>query len=191
MDIRNFFFKYRSYTPIPLALLIIFYANPTWPQWLLGLAILALGELIRLNAVRHAGGATRTTRVGAPELCMSGPYAHVRNPLYVGNMIIYTGIVFFAGSPNLSAMLLLTWAFFTIQYWLIVNLEEETLLKLFGAEYETYRQLVPALFPRILPWDSGTNREPASWRKTFRTEKRTLQNISLILIVIFIRWLLA
>jgi len=184
---RKFFFSNRSYTPIPLALLIIYFSQPLWHQSLLGLIILLVGESIRLNAVRYAGGATRTTKVGAPSLCTSGPYARVRNPLYVGNMIMYTGIVLIAGAPNIWWMLTITWVFFTIQYSLIVNLEEETLIELFGEAYETYRQFVPALIPRIIPWKSDDDRQPAPWKKTFKTEKRTLQNIMLIILILWIR----
>lgn len=187
MDIRNFFFSNRSYTPIPLALLIIYFAQPSWPMSLVGFIILMAGEAIRLNAVRYAGGATRTTKVGAPSLCTAGPYARVRNPLYVGNMIMYTGIVLIAGAPNVWGMLFLTWVFFTIQYSLIVNLEEEKLVELFGEAYEAYRQFVPALIPRVIPWKNNDTRTPASWEKTFKTEKRTLQNITLIILIIWVR----
>ncbi len=187
MDIRNFFFSNRSYTPIPLALIIIYYSQPSWLMFMFGFLVLLAGEWIRLNAVRYAGGATRTMKVGAPSLCTSGPYARVRNPLYVGNMVMYTGIVLIAGAPNITWMLLLTWVFFGIQYSLIVDLEEETLVKLFGDAYENYRQFVPSLIPRILPWKNNDDRQPASWEKTFKTEKRTLQNISLIIIIIWIR----
>jgi len=187
VDIRNFFFKYRSYTPIPLALIILYYARPEFPLLIGGLLVVAIGESIRFNGVRYAGGITRTTKVGAPSLCTAGPFARVRNPLYLGNMIMYTGIVLFAGAPNLLAMLLLTWVFFSVQYGLIISLEEETLTELFGDEYRTYRSNVPALFPRLTPWPNSDRRTPMSIRKTFRTEKRTLQNATLILIIIILR----
>ncbi|MFQ6613424.1 MAG: methyltransferase family protein [Fidelibacterota bacterium] len=187
MDIRNFFFTYRSYTPIPLALIILYYAQPELPLSVAGLFVVILGEAIRFSGVRYAGGITRTTKVGAPSLCTAGPFARVRNPLYLGNMVMYTGIVLFAGAPNLFAMLLLTWVFFSVQYGLIISLEEETLTKLFGDEYQTYRTHVPALFPRISSWNSQDNRQPMSVRKTFRSEKRTLQNALLILIIIILR----
>ncbi|RMF09439.1 MAG: isoprenylcysteine carboxylmethyltransferase family protein [Candidatus Neomarinimicrobiota bacterium] len=190
MDIRDFFFRYRSYTPIPLALIILYYARPSWPLTLIGFLVILLGESIRFQGVRYAGGVTRTTKVGAPSLCTAGPFARLRNPLYLGNMVMYTGVVLFAGAPNLGAMLLLTWAFFLIQYSLIVSLEEETLVRLFGEEYETYRKHVPALIPRWTPWESPDQRQPQSFRKTLRTEKRTLQNVALILLLIGVRSLL-
>ena len=89
-------------------------------------------------AVSYAGGVTRTRNVGAPQLCTSGPYAFVRNPLYVGNMMMYLGIVFIAGAANVYLMAATTVGFFLIQYSLIISLEEETLKGLFGNSYEEY-----------------------------------------------------
>jgi len=68
MDVRNIFFKLRSYTPIPIALTIIYYSSPVVPYNILGISLILIGELIRINAVRFAGGATRTRSVGAPFL---------------------------------------------------------------------------------------------------------------------------
>ena len=90
-------------------------------------------------SVSYAGGETRTTSVGAPSLCTAGPYGFVRNPIYVGNMLMYLGIVIVAGSPNLMLMALATMSFFIIQYSLIISLEEEKLDELFGSDYTTYK----------------------------------------------------
>ncbi|HDY75330.1 MAG TPA: isoprenylcysteine carboxylmethyltransferase family protein [Candidatus Marinimicrobia bacterium] len=187
MDIRNFFFKYRSYTPIPLALMIIYFSMPMLPYLWYGLACLTIGESIRFWAVSYAGGITRTTNVGAPALCSSGPFAHVRNPLYIGNLFIFSGIVLVAGAPNIWAMLVLTWIFFIIQYALIVDLEEKTLSGLFSDHYEIYKQNVPRLIPRLSSWKNEDNRKPMAFIKTLKTEKRTLQNMVLIIILILIR----
>ena len=97
MDIRNIFFKFRSYTPIPIALAIIYNSQPILPFNVLGILLIVNGEMIRINAVRYAGGATRTRNVGAPSLCTSGPYSYTRNPLYWGNIIIYAGVAFLGG----------------------------------------------------------------------------------------------
>ena len=79
MDIRQFFFKYRSYTPIPIVLLILlYYSKPIYPYYIIGVALMIIGEFIRIDAVRYAGGATRTRNVGAPFLCTSGPYSQTR-----------------------------------------------------------------------------------------------------------------
>lgn len=187
MDIRQFFFKNRSYTPIPLVLLLLFFSKPYHPVIYLGFILLMIGEICRVWAVRYAGGRTRTTKVGAPTLCISGPFAYVRNPLYLGNMIIYSGVVLIAGGPKIWWMLSITLLFFIIQYSLIVSLEQETLTELFDKEYLIYCENVPALIPRLAPWKYGAMQEPLGFNKIFKPEKNTILNILLILILIFIR----
>ena len=187
MDIRKFFFKYRSFTPTPIAFMIIYFAGANSSYRVAGTILLLLGEGIRLWAVSHAGGATRTRDVGAPSLCTSGPYAQTRNPLYVGNMLMYVGIVLIAGMPNELFAAIVTAVFFIVQYSLIISLEEETLDKLIREEYSVYKQTVPPIFPRLKPWRGGKNRKPATILQTLKTEKRTLQNVFLIILFIFIR----
>tara|TARA_Y100000746_G_scaffold111272_1_gene95229 strand:+ start:2912 stop:3487 length:576 start_codon:yes stop_codon:yes gene_type:complete len=187
MDIRNFFFKNRSFTPIPVALSIIYFAQPYNQYILFGAITLLLGEGIRMWSVSYAGGETRTTNVGAPSLCTAGPYGFVRNPIYVGNMLMYLGIVIIAGSPNLALMIITTMTFFLIQYSLIISLEEEKLLELFGEEYNVYRKNVRSIIPRIYRWKTNDNRSPLPIIKLIKTEKRTLQNVMFILTLIIIR----
>jgi len=187
MDIRNFFFKYRSYTPIPIGVMILFFSRPNNGFVFLGLAFLIAGESIRLWAVSYAGGITRTRKVGAPKLCSSGPYSYVRNPLYVGNMFMYLGFVFIGGAANIFLMAATTLGFFLIQYSLIISLEEETLNGLFDANYTRYKENVPAIFPRLTPWKNDDLRTPKTIFKTLKTEKRTLQNVAFILILLYFR----
>ena len=188
MNIGNFFFKYRSYTPIPLVAVILYNAQLANAYVVLGLIFIILGESIRFWSVSYAGGITRTTTVGATTLCTTGPFAHTRNPLYIGNMLIYNGIVLIAGASNIFALLMLTWLFFIIQYFLIINLEEQTLTRIFGATYLDYTKNVPRLSPRLFRWKSDDNRQPMTLLKTLHSEKRTLQNIVIFLIIIYTRF---
>ena len=187
MDIRNFFFKNRSFTPIPVALSIIYFAQSDNNYILFGAITLLVGEAIRMWSVSYAGGETRTTKVGAPSLCTAGPYGFVRNPIYVGNMLMYLGIVIIAGSPNPTLMIITTMTFFLIQYSLIISLEEEKLSELFGEEYNVYRENVRPIIPRIYRWKTNDNRIPLPFMKLIKTEKRTLQNVMFILTLIIIR----
>ncbi len=187
MDIRNIFFKFRSYTPIPIALAIIYNSQPILPFNILGILLIVIGEMIRINAVRYAGGATRTRNVGAPFLCTSGPYSYTRNPLYCGNIIIYAGVAFLGGGKWMWHFVAIIIIFFIVQYHLIISLEEETLKLKFEKEYESYIENVPKLLPKLTPWDSGNKIEPQNLYKTLKTEKRTLQNISLIFILILFK----
>ena len=143
MDIRNIFFKFRSYTPIPAALAIIHNSQPILPFSILGILLIVIGEMIRINAVRYAGGATRTRSVGAPSLCTSGPYSYTRNPLYCGNIIIYAGVAFLGGGKWMWHFVAIIIIFFIAQYYLIISLEEETLKLKFEKEYESYIENVP------------------------------------------------
>jgi len=188
MNIGNFFFKYRSYTPIPLAAVIIYNAQYANAYLVPGLLFIIFGESIRFWAVSYAGSITRTTTVGAASLCTAGPFAHTRNPLYIGNMLIYSGIVLISGASNILSMFMLTWLFFIVQYFLIINLEEQTLSRMFGVAYLDYTKNVPRLFPRLLRWKSDDNRQPMTLLKTLRSEKRTLQNIVIFLIIIYTRY---
>ena len=187
MDTGNFLFKYRSYTPIPLALYILYNSHPEIQNILIGFILIAIGESLRMWAVSYAGGITRTTNVGAPSLCTSGPYGYTRNPLYIGNMIIYSGVVFVAGSLNILSMLIVTWAFFIIQYYLIINLEQNTLIDIFGKEYKNYMNNVPIFFPRLTSWKNKDKYIPMKFSKTIKTEKRTLQNIILLILIIYFK----
>ncbi len=151
---------------------------------IVGTTLIIFGEFIRLNGVRYAGGATRTRKVGAPALCTDGPYAYVRNPLYLGNIVIYVGIVLFAGGEKVYPLLGLTTAFFVFQYGLIISLEEETLRGKFGEPYSLYVKSVPRLLPRFSPWSGRQLSGPDPWKKTLQTEKRSLQTLSISIILI-------
>ncbi len=186
MDIRQLFFKLRSYTPIPLLALLVATAKPGLVPYLWGLALILLGESCRMWAVAHAGGATRTRAVGAPELVTSGPFARTRNPLYIANTMIYLGITCLAGGR--LVWILAALGFSMLQYTLIVSLEEETLVKLFGFEYEFYRRHVPRWLLRPLAWDWSVPRQP-DWKDAWRNEKHTRLNIIVSVVVFgFIWW---
>ena len=188
MNIRNFLFSNRSFTPVPIALIIIYLSNPSILYFIYGMPLILIGELIRINAVSYAGGITRTMNVGAPSLCTSGPYSRTRNPLYLGNMIIYLGIVLIAGGKYVFILEGIVFFYFTFQYMMIISLEEETLKRLFGDEYLSYMENVPRLFPKITPWTGGLNvQKPSNLYKTLRAEKSTLQNIILILSILEIK----
>ena len=188
MNIRNFLFSNRSFTPVPIALVIIYLSDPSTLYFIYGMPLILIGELIRINAVSYAGGVTRTMNVGAPSLCTSGPYSRTRNPLYLGNMIIYLGIVLVAGGKHVFTLEGIVFLYFTFQYMMIISLEEETLKKLFGDEYISYMENVPRLFPKVTRWTGGLNvHKPSNLYKTLKTEKRTLQNIVLILSILVIK----
>jgi len=187
MDIRDFFFRNRGYIPIPLAIIILTFASIKIELLPIGVILVVTGELLRLNGVRYAGGETRTLKVGASVLCSSGPFAYLRNPLYLGNVIIYAGMVLIAGGEFVWILLPVTLTFFFLEYGLIISLEEETLRKKFNEEYGEYLSMVPRLIPRVSPWKGGSETVPMTIEKTLRTEKRTLQIIGGFILLLILR----
>jgi len=188
MDVRALFFKYRSYTPIPLLLAILIFAAPSPASLVAGFAVTLLGQSLRLWAVSHAGGATRTTgTVGAgPELITRGPFAYVRNPLYLGNFLIALGFCLMAWAW-MPWLLLIFLTLFGLQYQMIISLEEEHLRQRFGKIYAEYLVQVPRFMPRFTPFRAqATPGMPLA--RALRIEKDTLLSTFLIALAIFLRW---
>ena len=100
---------------------------------------------------------------------------------------MYIGIVLIAGVPNGFFMVMVTTVFFLIQYTLIISLEEETLDTLFGNEYMDYKKNVPPIIPRLSPWTGAKKKRQTPILETLKTEKRTLQNVFLMLLLLFIK----
>src|SRR5262245_55295474 len=132
-------FRQRSWLPVPLGLAVVAFrtgeARSVWPV-AMGVALIVVGELMRLWAVRHIGTISRTrtsTRQGP--LITSGPFRLVRNPLYLGNWMIWTGLVMIS---RLLWMLPIAWAVFALQYGTMVIWEEARLRSKFGRQYDRY-----------------------------------------------------
>ena len=185
IDIRRLIFTYRSYTPLPFLAVMIWFAAPTVLSMVIGFAVVFLGETIRFWGVSFVGAETRTTgTVGGTYLVTNGPFAYVRNPLYVGNMLLYAGI-------GIMSMALFPWllfiavAWFYVQYYLIVTREEEYLAGRFGDEFAEYTRHVRRFLPRLTPFaalhPASKTLDPA---EGLASERRTLQAIALVTVLI-------
>lgn len=179
----------RSYTPIPFILFMVFFARPTVETLAIGFIIAIIGESIRFWGVAICGSETRTTgAVGATNLITDGPFGYVRNPLYVGNILIYVGCGIMSNAlfPWLQIAALV---FFILQYYLIVTREEVHLKEAFKEEYESYLKNVPRFFPRIPRYagDHSFHREP-NFSRGLQSEMRTLQALTTVIVIILIRF---
>jgi len=183
------FFKYRSYTPIPFLLLMFFFEDANIWSLIIGFVIALSGEFIRFWGVSWAGSETRTTgSVGGTFLIVSGPFAYVRNPLYVGNILLYfgLGIMSFAIFPYLQIVAII---FFFIQYHFIVKEEERYLEKAYGKDYEAYVKNVPRFFPKLVSYKVKNLQQPSfNWKSGLKSERRTLQAFSLVTLIILLIW---
>jgi len=80
-------------------------------------------------------------------LATSGPYAYVRNPLYIGTLLVACGLAIAARNVGLAALFA---AVFLLIYLPVIELEEQHLREIFP-EYPAYAAEVPVLWPRLTP----------------------------------------
>lgn len=122
---------------------------PSWKKeaWdeffdIAGIVLVLSGFLLRIIA----RGYKEEVSQGGDKLVTDGPYALIRNPMYLGTLLIGTGVI---------SVLLKFWtlAIFLIVYLFIyvpqIKREERILLKRFGQDYEKYNRCVPKYFPGI------------------------------------------
>ena len=120
-----------------------------------GLPLAFAGEVVRMWAVGYSGVTTRGDTVTAPALVTAGPYAYVRNPLYVGNFITAAGFALaFTGKNCAPVRCVLVGGALAAMlgvYGVIVPHEEAYLRSTFGAEFEDYCVRVPRVVPALEP----------------------------------------
>jgi protein-S-isoprenylcysteine O-methyltransferase Ste14 len=120
-----------------------------------GLPLAFAGEAIRAWAVGYSGVTTRSDAVEAPALITAGPYAYVRNPLYVGNFVTAAGFALaFTGANRPLVRLAIVGSSLAIMvgvYGVIVPHEEAFLRTTFGTAFEEYAASVPRIFPALEP----------------------------------------
>ncbi|MDP9019004.1 MAG: isoprenylcysteine carboxylmethyltransferase family protein [Candidatus Eremiobacteraeota bacterium] len=158
-EVQALVFKNRgALLALPAAVLAVF-GKPSAFSISLGLPVAFLGEAIRCWAVGYSGITTRGDHVEAPQLVTAGPYAHVRNPLYVGNFITAAGFALaFTGKNSSAARALLIAASLGTMaavYATIIPHEEQFLSSEFGEPFERYCERVPPLIPLTEPAAGG------------------------------------
>jgi protein-S-isoprenylcysteine O-methyltransferase Ste14 len=123
-------------------------ASPTTGSLAIGLPVAGLGLALRAWAAGHL----EKNR----ELAQSGPYAHLRNPLYFGTLTVASGFVIAARRWELGILFVVV---FLLIYLPVVELEEQHLRSLFPA-YEGYARRVPKFVPSVWPQTDA----PAAFR---------------------------
>ena len=125
------------------------------PLRVVGVILLAAGAIVLIHSfVRFVREGSGTPAPVAPtdRLVVGGLYRYVRNPMYLGVVVIIVG----QGLALLQPVLLV----YAAAVWVVVGAfvhwyEEPILSRRFGAQYEVYRRAVPAWLPRRRPWKPG------------------------------------
>ena len=141
--------KLRRVTIFIGALLLIAFAKPNLPGIVIGTILILGGEVIRIWAAGHLRKNENLT--------VTGPYAYVKNPLYIGTILITTGFCILADNVYLLAGATLSFCFHYIPY--KKRVEGDRLRKIFGSRYDDYDRKVPDYLPRRSPYSE----EKASW----------------------------
>jgi protein-S-isoprenylcysteine O-methyltransferase Ste14 len=124
-------------------------SEPTWTSLAAGLPISLLGLALRAWAAGHLEKNST--------LAESGPYARVRNPLYVGTLTVAAGLVVASRRWELGVLFA---AVFLLIYLPVVQLEEQHLRNLFPA-FDAYCMRVPQLIPKLSSVPPGP--KPFRW----------------------------
>ncbi len=171
-------FRQRSWLPLPLVAALLLIPPPSDPSgapvawaWLTGALVVALGEGIRLWAVHHIGAISRTRSDRLGPLVATGPFSYVRNPLYLGNILLWTGFAISAGLLWLAPVIVVLLA---LEYHAIVCWEEGLLAERIGEPYRQYCARVPRWLPSFGATASPADSVTFSWRQTLFSERGTL-----------------
>ncbi len=171
-------FRNRSWLPVPFLLVALLApGHPTLVNWLVGAIPIVIGEWIRLAGVAAAGTVTRRRSRDVQRLVTYGIFGWVRNPLYVGNFLIWMGFVIISG---VLWFLPIAIVLFAIEYTLIVAYEEGVLESIFGREYLGYKQTTPRWIPRP-PKQRETGQH--DWAEAWRSEMSTFMQYAALAVV--------
>ena len=197
VKIGNFFFRYRNGLFIFLYLLLFIPSPPLfnerffginyfyWPI-IIGLMVTVSGQVIRgatigLSYIIRGGS---HGKVHAEDLVTTGIFNHCRNPLYVGNILMLTGVGVLSNSMVYVVIVIPA---FILIYQSIVLAEEDFLNKKFGDEFTDYCSRVNRWIPSLKGMASTFGSMKFNWRrwliKEYNTQFIWLCGIMLIILV--------
>jgi len=189
----NFLFRYRNLVfPIVTAALL-FLAPPAaapfgladdWPIDLLGVAAVLAGQGLRFAVIGYAyikrGG--RGRQVYADKLVAEGFFAHSRNPLYLGNLIVLGGLFLIHNAFWVHAIGI---PFFLLAYVAIVAAEEAYLHRKFGPQYDAYCARVPRWLPNFAGLSHSLADMRFNWRRVVVKEYSTTFTLATTVLALF------
>ncbi len=140
----NFWIRWRVRTGYLVGIAAFWFARPRMSWLFSGAGIAVVGLLVR----GYAAGYLRKHK----QLATSGPYAHTRNPLYLGSMLLAAGFCVASHSWISTGILAV---YLLVFYPIVIRREQTELELLYGAAFVEYASRVPAFWPRFSPATSG------------------------------------
>jgi len=137
--LKNLNLRFLPYYAIGLAVLVLH--RPSMESLWAGAPLLLLGAALRTWGAGHL--------VKNDDLTMTGPYAHLRHPLYLGTILIGTGFAIGIGGLLGLLVVAVLWPWFAFGYFpRKERVESGRLEARYGDRFTAYRTAVPALWPR-------------------------------------------
>jgi protein-S-isoprenylcysteine O-methyltransferase Ste14 len=146
-----------------IILLLIVYARPQGHFFLGGLTLILIGEAGRLWAAGHLSKNREVTT--------TGPYAYVKNPLYIGTFLIMIGFCLLARQWVILAVGLVVFFFYYAPF--KKKREAARLRDLFGSVWDEYDRSVPDYIPRFSPYEKKGAHQWAWARVLSNSEHQT------------------
>jgi protein-S-isoprenylcysteine O-methyltransferase Ste14 len=175
-------FRHRGWQPVPCLLVPLLAHGVMEPlNWIVGFALIVVGEAIRLAGVAAAGTVTRRRSRGVQRLVTYGIFAWMRNPLYAGNFLIWMGFTVISGVLWFIPVAVVL---FAVEYSLIVRYEEGVLESIFGDEYLRYKERTSRWFPRPPGHDEEGEH---NWAEAWRSEVSTFLQYAALTIVFVLK----
>lgn len=160
----NWFFRYRSYLPVilyPLATIVLVaefkqdikLSELSWSIICLSLSLLGLLVRILVIGFTPKGTSGRNTEKQVAETVNTkGIYSVVRHPLYLGNFLMWLGIILYVNNIWFAITTVLL---FWLYYERIMFAEEQFLKRKFGEEYQKWSMTAPPFFPKLNGWQKA------------------------------------
>ncbi len=149
---RNKFLGYSRLLLLFIFLIVILIiAKPDLTFTYVGIVFVLMGEVIRFWAAGHL--------IKSKELITSGPYRYTQHPLYLGRLLILTGICIMAKLPYFFNFILLAAGYMIFFLYYLprkIRVEGQRLKEFHGEKWESYIKSVPTLFPRMKGYGEAT-----------------------------------
>ena len=168
-------FKPRFAVIYPFGVFVLLFGSLDDLSLRAGIGCIIAGFLIRLWFNGYA--------IKNDKLTISGPYAYVRNPLYLGTFLIAMGFTIALKMGWLVGILFL--AALGFMYYKTICSEQKMLLEKFGLVYQDYCAKVPAMIPwRLIPYTNG-EQWPFSLQRLIKSKEHKPVFWIIIILVIF------
>lgn len=185
IKLGNFFFRYRNQVFPAIIIALFCLASPpleirgsptaALAKDIVSVLVVFSGLALRMVVVGYAyiqrGGLNK--RVYAKDLVTEGMFGVCRNPLYVGNMLVYTGIFLLHGDPLVIAIGVCLFAF---MYQCIIYAEEAFLEHTFGDAYRAYCRDVPRWGLRLGNFERATEGMTFNFKRVIAKDYSTVSS---------------